>query len=168
MANVKWSTALTVQGAQYTQLKDINIKRSWKEDLTKKKTGKPKKIDKHNTETMYSVASNKQLTWITVSCCAWHSSTLACETIENNFKTRHRVIANTLFCRCYHGNATRALAANPPNSTQLGGIPYHSSKLHPGPCKCGHAAADRQTDTHRREWPQYILHRIQLMRNVTN
>jgi len=133
-----------------------------------KKTGKPKKIDKHNTETMYSVASNKQLTWITVSCCAWHSSTLACETIENNFKTRHRVIANTLFCRCYHGNATRALAANPPNSTQLGGIPYHSSKLHPGPCKCGHAAADRQTDTHRREWPQYILHRIQLMRNVTN
>jgi len=24
--------------------------------------------------------------------------------------------------------------ANPPNSAQLGGIPYHSLKLHPGPC----------------------------------
>ena len=31
-------------------------------------------------------------------------------------------------------NATRAPIANPPNNAQLGGIPYHSSKLHPGPC----------------------------------
>ena len=31
------------------------------------------------------------------------------------------------------------------------GIPYHSAKLHPGPCnKCGHAATDRQTDTRTR------------------
>ena len=133
MAHVKWSTALTVQGTQYTQLKDMNIKRPWKEELKKKKTGKPK-IDKHNTETLYSVASNKQLTWITISCCAWHSSTLACQTVENNFKTKHRAIANTSFWHCCHGNATRALTANPPNSTQLGGIPYHAPKLHPGPC----------------------------------
>ena len=31
-------------------------------------------------------------------------------------------------------NATRAPIANPPNSAQLGVIPYHSAKLHPGPC----------------------------------
>jgi len=35
--------------------------------------------------------------------------------------------------RCY-SNATRAPIANPPNSAQLGGSLYHSSKLHPGPC----------------------------------
>jgi len=34
----------------------------------------------------------------------------------------------------FHSNATRALIANPPNSAQLGGISYHSAKLHPGPC----------------------------------
>ena len=31
-------------------------------------------------------------------------------------------------------NATSAPIANPPNSAQLGGSPYHSPKLHPGPC----------------------------------
>jgi len=35
--------------------------------------------------------------------------------------------------RVRHSNATRALIENPPNSAQLGGIPYHFSKLHPGP-----------------------------------
>jgi len=34
--------------------------------------------------------------------------------------------------QCCHSNATRAPIANPPNSAQLGGIPYHSTKLHPG------------------------------------
>jgi len=34
----------------------------------------------------------------------------------------------------FHSNATHASIANPPNSAQLGGIPYHSAKLHPGPC----------------------------------
>jgi len=34
----------------------------------------------------------------------------------------------------HHGNATRAPIANPPNNAQLGGIPYHFAKLHPGPC----------------------------------
>ena len=38
------------------------------------------------------------------------------------------------FPQCYHSNATRAPIANPPNSAQLGGIPYHSAKLHPVPC----------------------------------
>jgi len=36
--------------------------------------------------------------------------------------------------QCCHSNATGAPIANPPNSAQLGGIPYHSSKLHPVPC----------------------------------
>jgi len=30
-------------------------------------------------------------------------------------------------------NETRAPIANPPNNAHLGGSPYHSSKLHPGP-----------------------------------
>jgi len=30
--------------------------------------------------------------------------------------------------------ATRATIANPPKSAQLGGIPYHSPKLHLGQC----------------------------------
>jgi len=33
------------------------------------------------------------------------------------------------------------MIANPPNSAQLEGTPYHSPKLHP-------TRADRQTDTH--------------------
>jgi len=45
---------------------------------------------------------------------------------------------------------TRAPIANPPNSAQLGGIPYHSSKLHPGPCNSVgmRPLTDRHTDTH--------------------
>jgi len=37
---------------------------------------------------------------------------------------------------CCHGNETGAPIAikNPPNSAQLEGTPYHSPKLHPGPC----------------------------------
>ena len=35
--------------------------------------------------------------------------------------------------RC-HSNETCALIANLPNSVQLGGTPYHSPKLRPGPC----------------------------------
>jgi len=35
---------------------------------------------------------------------------------------------------CCYSNETHALIANPPNSVQLEGTIYHSSKLHPGPC----------------------------------
>jgi len=35
---------------------------------------------------------------------------------------------------CCHSNETRAPIANPANSAQLEGTPYHSPKLHPGPC----------------------------------
>ena len=42
--------------------------------------------------------------------------------------------------------------ANAPNSAQLGGTPYHSPELHPGPCNNvdNHAATDRHTDTQTR------------------
>ena len=66
------------------------------------------------------------------------------------------------FALCCHSNATRAPIANSPNSTQLGGIPYHSSKLHPGLCGCGETA----TQTHRRGWPLYISRLLRLTRNV--
>ena len=35
---------------------------------------------------------------------------------------------------CCHSNETHAPIANPPNSAQLGGTTYHSSKLHLGKC----------------------------------
>jgi len=38
--------------------------------------------------------------------------------------------------------------ANPPNNAQLGGIPYHSPKLHPGPCSS--VGMRRRTDTQTR------------------
>ena len=34
---------------------------------------------------------------------------------------------------CCHSNKTHVLIANPPNSAQLKGTPYHSPNLHPGP-----------------------------------
>jgi len=40
----------------------------------------------------------------------------------------------SLTVRVRRFNETRASIVNPPNSAQLGGIPYHSPKLHPGPC----------------------------------
>jgi len=50
----------------------------------------------------------------------------------------------------FHSNATRAPIANPPNSAQLGGIPYDSPKLYPGPCNSvgKQLRTDRQTDRH--------------------
>jgi len=51
---------------------------------------------------------------------------------------------------CCHSNETCAPIANPSNSGQLEGIPYHSSKLHPGPC-CSVGMwpqTDRPTHTH--------------------
>jgi len=46
-------------------------------------------------------------------------------------------------------NENRALFANPPNSAQLEGIPYHSPKLRPSPCSSVgmQRGTDRQTDT---------------------
>jgi len=57
---------------------------------------------------------------------------------------------------CCHSNETHALIANPPNSAQLQGTPYHSPKLHP--LLCSSVGMRRGTDrqTHRRPWPIYI------------
>jgi len=48
---------------------------------------------------------------------------------------------------CCHSNEICALIANPPNSAQLRGTPYHSPKLHPGPCSSVgmRPRTDRQT-----------------------
>jgi len=65
--------------------------------------------------------------------------------------TRHRASTSTRwhfpFALCCHSNATRAPIANPPNSAQLGGNPYHSQVTSGSVQQCGNAAADRQTDT---------------------
>ena len=47
---------------------------------------------------------------------------------------------------CCHNNETSAPIANPPNYAQLEDTPYHSPKLHPGPCSS--VGIRRGTDTH--------------------
>jgi len=47
---------------------------------------------------------------------------------------------------CCHSNETSAPIANPTNSAQLGGTPYHSPKLHMGPCSS--VGMRRGTDRH--------------------
>jgi len=82
---------------------------------------------------------------------SWQHSSHVCKRVT--IITRHRASTSTrwhfafaLFC---HSNATRAPIANSPNSAQLGGIPYQSLKLHPGPCNSVgmRPRTDRQTDT---------------------
>ena len=68
---------------------------------------------------------------------------------------------------CCHSNATRAPIANPPNSAQLGGIPYHSPsyiRVRAIVWACGRGQTHRYT--HRRAWRQYISCRLRLTRNV--
>jgi len=67
---------------------------------------------------------------------------------------------------CCHCNETCALMANPPNSAQLEGTPYHFRKLHPSPCSS--VGMWRGTDgrTYRRLWPIYISPQLRLVRNV--
>jgi len=66
-------------------------------------------------------------------------------------------------------NETHAQIADPPNSAQLEGSPYHSLKLHPGPCSSvdvrrprtdTHTQTHTHRQTHRRGWPQYISRRL--------
>ena len=86
--------------------------------------------------------------------------------------SRHRATTSMYTCKhfafawCCHRNATRALIANPPNSAQLGGMPYHSAKLHVGPCNNVGMRPRTDTQTHRRALPQYISRRLRLTRNV--
>jgi len=62
----------------------------------------------------------------------------------------------TRFALCCHSNATRAPIANPPNSAQPGGSPYHSPKLHPGPCN--NVGIRPWTDTHTQTHTQTHTH----------
>jgi len=58
------------------------------------------------------------------------------------------------------------MIANRANSAQLGSIPYHSPKLHLGPCNSVGMRPRTDRQTHRRTWPQCISHRLRLTRNV--
>ena len=60
---------------------------------------------------------------------------------------------------CCHSNETRSAIANPPNSAQLEGIPYHSPRLHPGPgSSVGmRRGADRHADKHTDGRDQYTF-----------
>jgi len=55
---------------------------------------------------------------------------------------------------------------NPSSSAQLGGSLYHAAKLHPGPCSSVVVRLWTDRQTHRRAWPQYILRRLRLTKNV--
>ena len=63
---------------------------------------------------------------------------------------------------CCHNNKTRAPIANRANSSQLEGAPYHSPKLHSGPCSSVgmRRGTDRHTD--RRSLLIYISLRLRL------
>jgi len=86
--------------------------------------------------------------------------------------TRHRASTSTrwhfAFVLC-HSNETHAPIANPSSSVTKG-HPYHSFKLHPGPCSS--VGMRRLTDTHRdgqthrHAWPIYISRRLRLTRNT--
>jgi len=71
---------------------------------------------------------------------------------------------------CRHSNETRSPIANRPNGAELEATPYHSAKLHPGPCSSTgmRRGKDRQTDRHRDARDQYTFSpRLHLTRNVT-
>jgi len=58
------------------------------------------------------------------------------------------------------------MIANRPNSAQLEGTPYHSSKLHPGPCSSVGMRWGTDRQTHRRARPIYISPRLRLKWNA--
>jgi len=69
--------------------------------------------------------------------------------LRNQAHERVQALADiSLSALCCRSNETRALIANPPNRAQLGGTPYHSPKLHPGPCSSAgmRRGTERQTE----------------------
>jgi len=65
-----------------------------------------------------------------------------------NSVTRHSTSTRWHFAfgLCCHSNETRAPIANPTNIAQPAGTPYHSPKLHQGPCSS--VGMRRGTDIH--------------------
>ena len=107
------------------------------------------------------------------SCCPTNKAKRWCQLNAEKQATRHTVSTSTrwhfAFGLCCHSNETqtRAPTANPPNSAQLQGAPYHSPTYMPVSSVVWYAAADRQSDTHRHVWPIHILHHLRLTQNVT-
>jgi len=86
----------------------------------------------------------KRLQTVNWNCTVWQSCLrLAIEIAP----TRQELADIYSSAICCHSNETRAPIANPPNSAQLEGTPYHSSNLHPGPCSSVgmRRGTDRQT-----------------------
>jgi len=72
---------------------------------------------------------------------------------------------------CCHNNATSAPIANPPNSAQLGGIPYHSPvspKSHPGPCNSVGMRPRTDTQTHKHTVTQTHVTTIHFASSTTH
>jgi len=84
---------------------------------------------------------------------SWHTTTQT-----------HRVSTSTRWhsALCCHSNETHAPIANSPNNAQLEGTPYHSPKLHPGPCSSVGMRRGTDTYTHKWPWPIYISCRLWL------
>jgi len=74
-------------------------------------------------------------------------------------QTKRRASTSTrwhfTFALCCHSNATRAPIANPPHSVQLGGILYHSPKLHTG--LCSSVGIRPRTDRHKDARDKYVF-----------
>jgi len=84
--------------------------------------------------------------------------------------TRHAASTSThwhcAFRICCHSNKTGAPIENLPNSAQLEGTPYHSPKLHVGPCSSVHMQRGTDRQTHRRAWLIYISCHLRFTQNV--
>jgi len=72
------------------------------------------------------------------------------------------------FRQCCHSNATRAPIANPSKSAQLGGIPYHTLKLHPGPCNSVGMRPRTDRQTHKQTDTQTRVTTIHLSWSTTD
>jgi len=67
-----------------------------------------------------------------------------------------------------HYVETRAPIANPPNSAQLGDIPYHSPKLHPVPCNSVGILPRTDTQTHKQTQTQTRVTTIHFASSTTH
>ena len=59
---------------------------------------------------------------------------------------------------CCHSNETHALIVNLPNNAQLDGTPYHSPKLHLGPCSSVGMRQGTERQTDKQTYRQHCCH----------